>query len=242
MISASKNQIRLFKQNTESSFSRINHRHFGNRFHRVKSPCTRLGILRAVHQPIESTRNGEWTSRSSSSKGLGIGALGKAAAVSPDTIRHYARVGVLPRGRLPQSLVIASIPPACWRELVSLWPNWRKSSNYAMRVESPVNVFISLRRKSSRVSEPTKYLRSVLADWEKRLQGHGANHTCCIRSMRISGSTARVVSTCVPRAATATRLLKRVLGVSRAPRALNIYVPIHDGKQRPNASSNLGDP
>src|SRR5438552_5359599 len=60
--------------------------------------------------------------------------------------------------------------------------------------------------------------------------------------MRISGSTARVVSTCVPRAATATRLLKRVLGVSRAPRALNILCTHSRWKAAPECKQQLGRP
>ena len=41
--------------------------------------------------------------QSSGSKALRSGALAKATGVSPDTIRHYERIGVLPRASRTQS-------------------------------------------------------------------------------------------------------------------------------------------
>jgi len=54
--------------------------------------------------------------QNSSSKALRSGNLAKATGVSPDTIRHYERIGILPRATRTESVYRLYPASAPWRE------------------------------------------------------------------------------------------------------------------------------
>ena len=123
------------------------------------------------------------------SKGLRSGTLAKAAEVSPDTIRHYEKIGVS-HERCGQSLATASIPRARWRE--SLWCRgrfesallWLKLAEVLKARDAggaPCQRVYELAQGKLKAIEADiealkrtkRYLQKVLADWEERTQRAG---------------------------------------------------------------------
>ena len=125
----------------------------------------------------------------SSSKTLYSGALAKAAGVSPDTIRHYERIGVLPRASRTGSGYRVYPASAVERVLV-VQRALRIGFTLAELAEvlktrdaggAPCRRVFQLAQQKLRGIEADiealkltrRYVRKVLADWEKRTQRAG---------------------------------------------------------------------
>ena len=123
------------------------------------------------------------------SKGLRSGTLAKAAGVSPDTIRHYERIGVLPRASRTESGYRVYPASAVERVLVV---------QRALRIgftlaeltdvlkardagEAPCERVYELAQGKLKgieadieaLKRTKRYLQKVLADWEERTQRAG---------------------------------------------------------------------
>ncbi len=93
--------------------------------------------------------------QSGSSKALRTGLLAKAAGVSPDTIRHYERIGVLPRASRTESGYRIHLASSVERVLVV---------QRALRIgEADLEALKRTRR----------YVKTVLSDWDQRIRSTG---------------------------------------------------------------------
>ena len=147
-----------------------------------------------------------------SSKTLYSGALARAAAVSPDTIRHYEKIGVLPRASRTQSGYRVYPASALDRVLVvqralliGFTLGELAGNLHTVMLEALLAVVCtSLLKRSSRASKPTlkrsssrdDMCRRYWRDWVSsvvRVRVRGSHRTCCIRSsdsVKNSGITA----------------------------------------------------
>jgi MerR family transcriptional regulator, copper efflux regulator len=134
-------------------------------------------------------------------KGLRSGTLAKAADVSPDTIRHYEKIGVLPRASRTESGYRVYPASAVERVLV-VQRGLRIGFTLAELAEAlkardaggaPCRRVYQLAQEKLKSIEADiealkltrRYVHKVLADWEKR-----SNRTCCIHSLTRSRTSA----------------------------------------------------
>lgn len=123
------------------------------------------------------------------SKGLRSGTLAKAADVSPDTIRHYEKIGVLPRASRTESGYRVYPASAVERVLV-VQRALRIGFTLAELAEvlkardaggAPCRRVYQLAQEKLKSIEADiealkltrRYVQKVLADWEKRTQSAG---------------------------------------------------------------------
>ena len=123
------------------------------------------------------------------SNGLRSGTLAKAAAVSPDTIRHYEKIGVLPRASRTESGYRVYPASAVERVLV-VQRALRIGFTLAELAEvlkardaggAPCRRVYQLAQEKLKSIEADiealkltrRYVQKVLADWEKRIQSAG---------------------------------------------------------------------
>ena len=128
--------------------------------------------------------------QSSGSKTLYSGDLAKMAAVSPDTIRHYERIGVLPRASRTRSGYRVYSASALERVLV-VRRALRIGFTLAELAEvlkardaggAPCGRVYQLAQKKLRdieadieaLRDMRRYMKKVLADWEQRIQSAGS--------------------------------------------------------------------
>jgi DNA-binding transcriptional MerR regulator len=124
--------------------------------------------------------------KNSSSTALHSGALAKAAGVSPDTIRHYERIGVLPRASRTGSGYRVYTASAVERVLV-VRRALRIGFTLAELAEvlkardaggAPCHRVYKLAQEKLKgitadieaLKQTQRYLREVLGDWEHRMQ------------------------------------------------------------------------
>ncbi len=127
--------------------------------------------------------------QSSDSKALRSGDLAKAAGVSPDTIRHYERIGVLPRVARTESGYRVYPASAVERVLV-VQRALRIGFTLAELAEvlrardaggAPCRRVYQLAREKlegieadiEALRRTKRYLKKVLSDWERRIQQAG---------------------------------------------------------------------
>jgi len=127
--------------------------------------------------------------QSGSSKALRTGALAKAAGVSPDTIRHYEKIGVLPRASRTESGYRVYRPSAVERVLV-VQRALRIGFTLAELAEvlkardaggAPCRRVYQLAQEKLKsieadieaMTRTKRYVKQVLADWEQRTQSAG---------------------------------------------------------------------
>ena len=127
--------------------------------------------------------------QSGSSKALRIGALAQLAGVSPDTIRHYERICVLPRASRTQSGYRLYPANALERVLV-VQRALRIGFTLAELAEvlkardaggAPCHRVYQLAQEKLKgieadleaLKRTKRYVKKVLADWEKRIQRTG---------------------------------------------------------------------
>ena len=127
--------------------------------------------------------------QNSSSKTLRSGALAKATGVSPDTIRHYERIGVLPRASRTESGYRIYSLTAVERVLV-VQRALRIGFTLAELAEvlkgrdsggTPCHRVYQLAQEKLKgieadleaLKRTKRYLKKVLADWEQRTQSAG---------------------------------------------------------------------
>jgi DNA-binding transcriptional MerR regulator len=127
--------------------------------------------------------------QSGTSKGLRSGALAKAAGVSPDTIRHYEKIGILPPALRTDSGY--RIYPAGTVERVCMVQRALRIG-FALSELAEVlkirdaggvpcgRVYRLAQEKLKRIAadidalrRTERYLKKVLSDWEKRIQVAG---------------------------------------------------------------------
>ncbi|MGA2886029.1 MAG: heavy metal-responsive transcriptional regulator, partial [Halobacteriota archaeon] len=127
--------------------------------------------------------------QNSGSKALRCGGLAKAAGVSPDTIRHYERIGVLPRASRTESGYRVYPATAVERVLVV-----QRALRIGFTLAELAEVLkardaggVPCRRVYELAQDKLKgigadikalkrtehYLKKVLSDWEKRIQSAG---------------------------------------------------------------------
>jgi DNA-binding transcriptional MerR regulator len=128
--------------------------------------------------------------QSSSSQTLRSGALAKAVGVSPDTIRHYERIGVLPRPLRTESGYRVYPASAVERVLV-VQRALRIGFTLAELTEvlkardaggAPCRRVYQLAQEKLKgiaadiaaLKHTQRYLKKVLADWEPRIERAGA--------------------------------------------------------------------
>jgi MerR family transcriptional regulator, copper efflux regulator len=128
--------------------------------------------------------------QSSSSKNLHSGALAKAVGVSPDTVRHYERVGVLPRALRTDS-GYRVYPASAVERVLLVQRALRIGFTLAELAEvlkirdsggTPCRRVYQLAQDKLKViaedikalKRTERYLKKVLSDWEKRIQRAGA--------------------------------------------------------------------
>jgi DNA-binding transcriptional MerR regulator len=128
--------------------------------------------------------------QSGSSKALSTGTLAKAAGVSPDTIRHYERIGVLPRASRTESGYRLYSASAVERVLV-VQRALRIGFALAELAEvlkardaggAPCRRVYQLAQEKLKgieadleaLKRTKRYVKKVLADWEQRIQRTGA--------------------------------------------------------------------
>ena len=117
------------------------------------------------------------------------GALAKAAAVSPDTIRHYERIGVLPRASRTQS-GYRVYPASALERVLVVQRALRIGFTLAELAEvlkardaggAPCRRVYQLAQDKLRAIEADiealkrtkRYVKKVLSDWEERIQRAG---------------------------------------------------------------------
>ena len=127
--------------------------------------------------------------QSGGSKALRSGALAKAAGVSPDTIRHYERIGVLPRASRTESGYRVYPTSAVERVLV-VQRALRIGFTLAELAEvlkvrdaggAPCRRVYQLAQDKlmgiaadiTALKRTERYLKKVLSDWEKRIRRAG---------------------------------------------------------------------
>ena len=127
--------------------------------------------------------------QSSGSKTLRSGALAKVAGVSPDTIRHYERIGVLPRAARTESGYRVYPASAVERVLV-VQRALRIGFTLAELAEvlkardaggAPCRRVYQLAQEKLKgieadieaLKRTKRYLKNVLSDWEQRIQRTG---------------------------------------------------------------------
>ena len=125
----------------------------------------------------------------SGSKTLYSGALAKAAGVSPDTIRHYERIGVLPRASRTQS-GYRVYPASAVERVLAVQRALRIGFTLAELAEvlkardagdTPCGRVYQLAREKLKgieadieaLKRTKRYLQKVLSDWEQRTQRAG---------------------------------------------------------------------
>lgn len=128
--------------------------------------------------------------QSGSSKALRIGTLARLAGVSPDTIRHYEKIGVLPRAPRTQSGYRLYPANALERVLV-VQRALRIGFTLAELAEvlkardaggAPCRRVYQLAQEKLKgieadleaLKRTKRYVKKVLADWEQRIQKTGA--------------------------------------------------------------------
>ena len=127
--------------------------------------------------------------QSSGSKPLRSGALAKATGVSPDTIRHYERIGVLPRASRTQS-GYRVYPASALERVLVVQRALRIGFTLAELAEvlkardaggAPCRRVYQLAQDKLRAIEADiealkrtkRYVKKVLSDWEERIQRAG---------------------------------------------------------------------
>jgi DNA-binding transcriptional MerR regulator len=127
--------------------------------------------------------------QSSGVKGLRSGALAKAAGVSPDTIRHYERIGILPRASRTESGYRIYPANAVERVLIAQRA-LRIGFTLAELAEvlkardaggAPCHRVYQLAQQKlagiaadiAALKRTERYLKKVLSDWEQRMQRAG---------------------------------------------------------------------
>lgn len=125
----------------------------------------------------------------SSSKALRSGALAKAAGVSPDTIRHYERIGVLPRAPRTES-GYRVYPASAVERILVVQRALRIGFTLAELAEmlkardaggAPCHRVHQLAQEKLKgikadieaLKRTERYLKQVLSDWEQRIQRAG---------------------------------------------------------------------
>ena len=125
----------------------------------------------------------------SSSKALRSGTLAKAAGVSPDTIRHYERIGVLPRALRTES-GYRIYPASAVERVLVVQRALRIGFTLADLAEvlkardaggAPCRRVYQLAQEKLKgieadiqaLKRTQRYLKKVLADWEQRIQRAG---------------------------------------------------------------------
>jgi MerR family transcriptional regulator, copper efflux regulator len=125
----------------------------------------------------------------SSSKTLRSGALAKATGVSPDTIRHYERIGVLPRASRTES-GYRIYPASAVERVLVVQRALRIGFTLAELAEvlkardsggTPCHRVYQLAQEKLKSIEADlealkrtkRYVKKVLADWEQRTQSAG---------------------------------------------------------------------
>jgi DNA-binding transcriptional MerR regulator len=123
--------------------------------------------------------------QSGAQKGLRSGALAKAAGVSPDTLRHYERIGVLPRSARTES-GYRLYPPSALERVLVVQRALRIGFTLAELAEvlktrdaggAPCGRVYQLAREKLKLIEADidilrrtrQCLRKVLSDWERRI-------------------------------------------------------------------------
>jgi DNA-binding transcriptional MerR regulator len=127
--------------------------------------------------------------QSSSSKTLRSGALAKATGVSPDTIRHYERIGVLPRASRTDS-GYRIYPASALERVFVVQRALRIGFTLAELAEvlrardaggAPCHRVYELAQEKLKgieadleaLKRTKRYVKKVLADWEKRTESAG---------------------------------------------------------------------
>lgn len=129
--------------------------------------------------------------QSSSSKTLRSGAVAKAAGVSPDTIRYYEKIGVLPRAArtlggyrvYPASAVerVLTVQRALrvgftLSELADVLKARDAGGAPCRRVYQLAQAkLVSIESDIQTLTRTRRYLKQVLADWEQRIQSTAPN-------------------------------------------------------------------
>lgn len=129
--------------------------------------------------------------RSSGSKTLHSGALAKAAGVSPDTIRHYEKIGVLPRAArtpggyrvYPASVVdrVLTVQRALrvgftLAELAEVLKARDAGGAPCLRVYQLAQEKLKgIENDIQALTRTKRYLKQVLADWEQRIRKAAPN-------------------------------------------------------------------
>jgi DNA-binding transcriptional MerR regulator len=148
-----------------------------------------------MHSRVDTSHGAKRQFKSSPYRGPG-----KSAGVSPDTIRHYERIGVLPRASRTESGYRVYRPSAVERVLVV---------QRALRIEftlaelaevlkardaggAPCRRVYQLAQEKLKsieadieaMTRTKRYVKQVLADWDSELKVRvrGRNRTCCTRS------------------------------------------------------------
>jgi DNA-binding transcriptional MerR regulator len=124
------------------------------------------------------------------SQTLYSGALARAAAVSPDTIRHYERIGVLPQASRTQSGYRVYPASALERvlvvqralrigftlaELAEVLKARDAGGAPCRRVYQLAQVKLKgIEADIEALKRTQRYLKKVLSDWQQRIQGAGS--------------------------------------------------------------------
>jgi len=128
--------------------------------------------------------------QSSSSKTLRSGALAKSAGVSPDTIRHYERIGVLPRASRTETNYRVYPASALQRvlvlqralrigftlaELVEVLKARDAGGAPCRRVYQLAQVKLKgIEENIEALKRTRRYVKKVLCNWEQRIQSAGS--------------------------------------------------------------------
>lgn len=121
-----------------------------------------------------------------SSKALGTGSLAKAAGVSPDTIRHYESIGVLPRAARTES-DYRVYPPSALERVLVVQRALRIGFTLAELAEvlkardaggAPCRRVYQLAQDKLKgieadleaLKRTRRYVKKVLCDWEQRIE------------------------------------------------------------------------
>jgi MerR family copper efflux transcriptional regulator len=127
--------------------------------------------------------------QSSGSKALRSGALAKVAGLSPDTIRHYERIGVLPRASRTES-GYRLYPASAVERVLVVQRALRIGFTLAELAEvlkardaggAPCRRVYQLAQEKLKgieadieaLKRTKRYLKKVLSDWEQRIQHAG---------------------------------------------------------------------
>jgi MerR family copper efflux transcriptional regulator len=127
--------------------------------------------------------------QSKCSKTLYSGALARATAVSPDTIRHYERIGVLPRASRTQS-GYRVYPASALERVLVVQRALRIGFTLAELAEvlkardaggAPCRRVYELAQEKLKgieadieaLKRTRRYMKKVLSDWEQRIQSAG---------------------------------------------------------------------